>query len=229
MIQGLQKTSLVDYPGHIVSTIFYGGCSMRCPFCHNPELVLGTLPKFDENEIMKHLIRNKQFIDGICITGGEPTLYLSLTNFLTKIKALGLKVKLDTNGTNPDMLINLIEKGLVDYVAMDIKSCLDKYKEACGSDIDLKKIQESVEILKSSKIDYEFRTTVVPGIFDKNVLIRICQWLQGSKRYFIQQFENKNELMNSELNEVKPFLPEDIRKFVEIAKPHFRVCEARNI
>jgi pyruvate formate lyase activating enzyme len=228
MIQGLQKTSLVDYPGHIVSTIFYAGCSMQCPFCHNPSLVRKELKEISEDEVVKHLIKRRRFIDGVCITGGEPTLSSSLPGFISRIKAFGFKVKLDTNGTNPDMLKGLIDKNLVDYVAMDIKSSQEMYDEAAGTKVNINRVRRSVDILQQGNVDYEFRTTIVPGLFNDKILEDICHWLKGSKKYFLQQFDSRNELLNSKLDK-KTFSAKELKKFAKVAKPFFGVCEVRNI
>lgn len=191
MINGFQKTSLIDYPGNIVSTIFFGGCNFRCKFCHNKELVIGhkDLPVISEEEILSHLSNNKAFLDGVCIGGGEPTLYNNLPEFIKKIKALGLAVKLDTNGTNPSMVKALVNEGIIDYVALDIKAPWQSYKDITGSD-DIEKVKETLSFLKGSSVGYEVRTTVVPSLHKKEDVIEIAKGLNGVKKYYLQQFQS---------------------------------------
>src|SRR3989339_28387 len=168
IIKGFQRTSLVDFPGNIVSTVFLSGCNFRCPFCHNPELALDSpdLKALPERKVLAEIEAHKRFIDGVCVSGGEPTVHSGLPDFLAKIKALGLKVKLDTNGSNPEMLRTVIAERLVDFISMDVKSSPARYAEATGADVDVLVVGESVKIIMASGIDYEFRTTVVPGFFD---------------------------------------------------------------
>ena len=161
-ILGFVKTSMVDYPGNIVSTIFLGGCNFRCPFCHNPDLADNKGIELDKEKIFSFLKKRNGLIDGVCVSGGEPTIYSDLPSFLKDIKALGLKVKLDTNGSHPEMLKSVIEDGLVDYVAMDVKSSFKHYDNASGVHVDMEKIKDSIDIIKSSNVEYEFRTTMVP-------------------------------------------------------------------
>ena len=199
LILGLQKTTLLDYPGLVASTIFTGGCNFRCPFCHNGDLVLhpGDFPVFDETDILDHLNARKKILDGICITGGEPTLQKDLPDFIKKIKDLSLKVKLDTNGTNPDMVRRLINQGLVDYVAMDIKHCPDKYNSiACFDNFDLKVINESIRLLMESDIDYEFRTTLMRECHNMDDIIKIGQWLAGARAYYLQAYKESDAVIN---------------------------------
>lgn len=189
-IQGLQKTTLLDYPGCVAATVFLGGCNMRCPFCHNMDIVEGTSsPAYTDEDILKFLSSRKGILDGVCITGGEPTLYKELPTLLRLIKNLGFKVKLDTNGTNPQMLSDLIREELLDYVAMDIKSSLPGYGRACGiEDIKLTPIKESIDFLIKGWVDYEFRTTAVERFLDENTVKDIAVLLKGAKRYFLQGY-----------------------------------------
>ncbi|RME55562.1 anaerobic ribonucleoside-triphosphate reductase activating protein, partial [Candidatus Woesearchaeota archaeon] len=198
-ILGFIRTSLVDYPGNIVSTIFTGGCNFRCPFCHNPELVESKGQELSQSKILEFLEQRKHLTDGVCITGGEPTIHSDLPELVKKIKSLKLKVKLDTNGTNPDMLKNLLSSKLLDYIAMDIKSSLNNYSKATSTELDLEKIKESIEIIKSSNIDYEFRTTMVKKFVSKEDLIGICNLIKGSKRFYLQQFDPRNNLIDNSL------------------------------
>ncbi len=189
-IQGLQKTTLLDYPGCVAATVFMGGCNMRCPFCHNMNLVTSSdPPAYTEKEILDILSGRRGILDGVCITGGEPTLYAELPGFIGRIKDLGLKVKLDTNGTNPQMLKALISDSLVDYVAMDIKSSLSGYGRACGiEDILLLPVKESIGILLDGQCEYEFRTTAVEQFLDIDTVRDISVLLRGAKRYFLQGY-----------------------------------------
>ena len=189
-IQGLQKTTLLDFPGYVASTVFLAGCNMRCPFCHNMNIVTsGDAPAYTEEEILKFLSGRSGLIDGVCITGGEPTLYDELPSFFRKIKELGFKTKLDTNGTNPQMIRQLTDDKLVDYIAMDIKSSLSQYGRACGvNDIKLAPVKESIDLLIGGNIEYEFRTTAVEEFLSEETVKEIGVLLKGAKRYFIQGY-----------------------------------------
>jgi pyruvate formate lyase activating enzyme len=231
LIKGLQKTSLIDYPPYTSSVIFLGGCNFRCGFCHNPELVLqpdkGNTIKVEE--VLEHLKNKRNWIEGVCITGGEPTIYPDLYKFMYELKKQGFLVKLDTNGTNPIILDYLIHNRLVDYIAMDIKAPLEKYEKITGVRADKEAVKQSVEIIKNSGIDYEFRTTAVPGLLGKEDFLRIAEWLKGSKRYCIQQFRNNKGLIDKELEKAEPY---DNKKIEEIAKslnPYFDEVEVKNV
>lgn len=193
---GLNKTTLLDYPGHVAATLFTGGCNFRCPFCHNKDLVLCTgRPAYAEEDVLQFLEKRKGILEGICVTGGEPTLQKGLEDFLKKGKKIGLLVKLDTNGHDPALLKQLMSQGLLDYVAMDIKASPKNYEKACGVKTSMERIRESVNLLKESKIEYEFRTTVVKGIHQPEEFEEIGTWLQGAKRYFLQSYrDNENVL-----------------------------------
>ena len=195
-IHGFHKTTLLDYPEHIAATVFTGGCNFRCPFCHNGELVLdpGCQPLIPEEEVLSYLKKRQGILQGVCVTGGEPTLQKDLKAFLQKIKELGYPVKLDTNGYMPGVLWDLLQNGLVDYVAMDIKAARDNYATATGlAHMDLSRIEESVGILKSSGIPYEFRTTVVKGIHRVEEFEEIGRWIAGCPVYYLQNYEeNEN-------------------------------------
>lgn len=189
-IQGFQKTTLLDYPGHVAATVFVGGCNMRCPFCHNMNIVLAPpVPSYTKEEILDFLSRRSGILDGVCITGGEPTIYDELPDFIRQIKDTGLKVKLDTNGTNPQMLLLLINEQLIDYVAMDIKSSLSGYERACGiSGIRLTPIKESIDLLINGKCDYEFRTTCVNEFLDDGMINDIGVLIKGAAKYYLQGY-----------------------------------------
>lgn len=198
-IVGLMKTTLLDYPGKVASTIFTGGCNFRCPYCHNGDLVLNhtTMEPYSEEEIFSHLNKRKNTLNGVCITGGEPTLQSELPEFIRKVKTLNLLVKLDTNGTNPAMLRSLLEEGLLDYVAMDIKHCRSKYNDvACMNPLNLQTIEESVDILKNCNIDYEFRTTVTRELHKMEDFQEIGKWIEGSKAYYLQPYKESEQVIS---------------------------------
>lgn len=206
-ICGFQKMTMLDYPGKVACTVFTGGCNFRCPFCHNALLVteIDDENVFDEEEIISYLYKRKGIIDGVCITGGEPLLQKDITEFLQKVKATGLPVKLDTNGSYPQKLRELVEKGLVDYVAMDIKNSKEKYSETIGlSDYDLSKVEESVEFLLSGAVDYEFRTTVVREFHTQEDILNIANWISDAKRYFLQGFVDSGNLIGSGMSAYRP-------------------------
>lgn len=195
IFRGWQKTSLNEWPGEICSVVFIAGCNFRCPFCYNRDLVLNPekLPVIEEKEILEHLKKQKDLLDGVMITGGEPLIQLKkdLIGFIKKIKAIGLKVGIETNGSNPEAIEFLIKKRLIDYAAMDIKAPLnqEKYNQLAGENVDLKKIKKSIKIIVDSGIDSEFRTTVVPGLLDKNDILEIVKEIKGAKKYYLQKFQ----------------------------------------
>lgn len=220
-IQGFQKLTLLDFPGKMACTVFTGGCNFRCPFCHNASLVNDPLCYTSlADEVLEYLKKRKGILDGVCITGGEPLLQPDLEDYIKRIKALGYSVKLDTNGYLPDRLENLLKTGLIDYVAMDIKSSKDGYSKAAGIDIDIKKIEKSVELLKNGNIPFEFRTTVVKGIHSVNDFKNIAEWIKGTKKYFLQKYKDSGDILGdgcdgfseSEMDEflktVKSVIPE---------------------
>lgn len=199
-IAGLQKMTLLDFPGRIACTVFLPGCNLRCPFCHNASLVLPQREKdvITEEALLDFLKLRKKKLDGVCVTGGEPTLYIDLPDLLKKFKDLGFQIKLDTNGTNPKMLGQILKDGLCDYVAMDIKNSPDKYAATCGGVDVLDAVKESVSILMKSSTEYEFRTTVMHPYHDPEDFVKIGQWLQGAKQYFIQGFVDSGDLLSQE-------------------------------
>ncbi len=230
-IRGIFNTSLIDYPGKIVSTIFFNRCNFRCPFCHNPELVLDKDKNdpIDPDTIIEYLEKRKKWLDGVCLTGGEPTLHKGLEKFIKNIKDRGFLVKLDTNGTNPGILETLTKKGLVDYIAMDIKAHYDDYDNVAKVKVNKENIKKSVEIIRNSPIDYEFRTTVVPPYFKKDDLTKICKWLKGSRRYVLQQFRNNTAMLNMTLANTQAYTPKKLEEFKETASKYFKTCEIRGI
>lgn len=199
-IYGLNKTTLLDYPGRVAATVFTGGCNFRCPFCHNGDLVLcSEKPEtFSEEEVLLFLEKRRNILHGVCITGGEPTLNHDLREFIMKIRNLGLSVKLDTNGSNPEVLEELLKDSLLDYVAMDIKNSFAKYEETAGVFDNFERIKASVERLKNSSIPYEFRTTVVKDFHSEMDLYEICEWIQGAPLYVLQQFIKDNGILGNQ-------------------------------
>ena len=219
LIHGLNKTTLLDYPEHVAATVFTGGCNFRCPFCHNGDLVLhpGSYPVISEEEVFAFLKKRKGVLSGVCITGGEPTLQPDLYTFIKKIKDLGYLVKLDTNGYRPDVLAKLLEDGLLDYVAMDIKHCREKYELATGvSEIDISLIEKSVELLKQSSIGYEFRTTVVRQLHEREDFVAIGQWLAGAKAYYLQAYRDNENVIRREFT---AYEKEEMEGFVRLLVP----------
>ncbi len=194
---GLQKLTLLDFPGKTACTVFTVGCNFRCPFCHNASLVRGGVDEISLDEFFAFLKKRQGLLDGVCITGGEPTLHSDLEEFIAKIKELGYAVKLDTNGTAPDVLKSLVEKGLIDYVAMDIKNSRQKYLATSGVTKDLLgNIEESVKYLLENHIPYEFRTTVVSPLHEKADFYDIGEWIKGTKNYFLQNFIDSGDLIS---------------------------------
>lgn len=228
IIKGLEKQTVLDYPGKLACTIFIFGCNFRCGFCHNPELIADDgRAEIKQDEVLEFLKKRKGFLDGVCITGGEPTLNRELPGFISKIKGIGFAVKLDTNGTNPDMLEELIRKGLVDYIAMDIKAPLEIYDKVAGVNVNKEKIKRSAELVKNFP-DHEFRITVVPGLFDEASARKIGEWLKGSDKFYIQQFRGIKTLDKNFMNK-KSFSKEDLENFCNILKPYFEKCEIRGL
>lgn len=203
-IVGIEKFSLLDFGNNVTCTLFTEGCNLRCPFCHNAALVVGgRTSEISQESIFDYLTKRKGLVDAVCITGGEPTLQKGLENFLAKIKALGYPIKLDTNGTAPEIVKKLHQGGIIDYVAMDIKNSLQKYALTTGvSHPKLEAIQESAAYLMSSGIDYEFRTTLLDGFHEASDMLAIGQWLKGAKRYYLQKFLDSDNCLQRGLEEV---------------------------
>jgi pyruvate formate lyase activating enzyme len=248
-IAGLQKTTLIDYPGKVACTVFLAGCNFRCPWCYSSELVLPEKikkqPKISEKDFFKFLKNKKGLLDGVVLCGGEPTLNHDLPDFIRKIKKMGFLVKLDTNGSNPKMLEKLLKEKLLDYIAMDIKAPvgpksqfpiskiqiksqipISKYQKATGVKVDLKNIKKSIEIIKKSGIDYEFRTTVVPGIHSREDIVQIAKEIGPARAYFLQNFRPEKTL-NPRFEKLKPYPKEFLSKIKEQIAKHFEICEVR--
>ena len=203
-IQGLQKLTLLDFPGHTACTVFCAGCNFRCPFCHNVPLVTEIDPSeaIGEEAFFTFLEKRRGTLDGVCITGGEPLLYSDIDEFIRKIKEKGFLVKLDTNGSFPDRLSALLEANLLDYVAMDIKNCPEKYDVTAGCAVDMAAIRKSVTLLMEGKTEYEFRTTVAAPLHTEADIEKIAEWIRGAKRYFLQNFVDSGNLIGEGLSPV---------------------------
>jgi pyruvate formate lyase activating enzyme len=221
-IKGLEKFASKDFPGYISSTVFLGGCNFRCPYCQNPDLVLrpGALPSILWADFMSYLDERKNWLEGICVSGGEPLLEKNLLELLRAIKDRNFLVKLDTNGSFPGRLEELVREKLVDSIAMDVKAPLEKYQEVTNSEVDEEDIARSIEIIKNSGLEYMFRTTVVPGLVDAEDIKEIGQLLAKAEIFQIQQFSPTNTLDTSYLQK-KPYSREEIQKMAGIAKPYF--------
>lgn len=202
-IHGFNKSTLLDYPRHLAATIFLGGCNLRCPFCQNASLVLrpGSQPIHPEEEVLSYLAKRTNILEGVCITGGEPTLYPELPIFIHKIKVLGYKVKLDTNGLNPALVKELAKEQLIDYVAMDIKNSPESYPATAGiPDLELAPIMETAAYLLNGSLDYEFRTTIVRELHSEEDMHSIGRWLKGAKAYYLQSFRDSGDILSPGLS-----------------------------
>lgn len=218
-IHGLYKLTLLDFPEHIACTIFTGGCNFLCPFCHNASLVthLNNSTSISEEEIFSFLQSRINILDGICISGGEPTLQPDLYNFIQKVKNLGFKVKLDTNGSNPDILSKLLETQLLDYVAMDIKNSMSKYAGTIDlPNYDLTRIKSSIDLLSNSAINFEFRTTVVKELHTLEDFLEIAEWIPSNSHYYLQSFVDSKDLIKDGFT---GYSKEEMYSFVNILRP----------
>lgn len=227
-INGFTGLSLIDYPDKISSIIFTSPCNFRCPFCQNSNLIEKNDDVIQDFFVLNEISKRKNFIDGVVVTGGEPTLQEDLENFLFKIKEMGLKVKLDTNGYLPDIIENLIQKKLVDYVSMDIKTSFEKYSSACGVYVDIKKIQQTIKIIMNSDLDYDFRTTCVPGLVNKEDILKIGEFVKDAKLYIFQQFNNENAY-SDEYKKIVPYSEKEIEEFTEIIKKFVKKVRINNL
>jgi pyruvate formate lyase activating enzyme len=217
--KGWVRTSLIDYPDHIASVLFTGGCNFRCPMCHNADLVLrpSEMETLPQKEIWNFLQRRKELVDGVVVTGGEPTLQPDLLSFLQQLKDANLDVKLDTNGYRPDVLAALLADGLLDYVALDAKAPPDKYPLMTGLvDVDVTRIAQSIALLKESDVTHEFRTTVVPGLLDEDDITCIAHWIAGAQRYALQQFQPVNTI-DPALEKASPYPTETLQAMAQRA------------
>ncbi|MBQ9841562.1 MAG: anaerobic ribonucleoside-triphosphate reductase activating protein [Clostridia bacterium] len=224
-VQGYQKLTLLDFPGRTACTLFTGGCNLRCPFCHNAGLVRTPLAERNcADEVLCYLEKRRGILDGVCVTGGEPLLQPDLADFIHRIKEMGYAVKLDTNGSLPDRLSALLEQGLVDYVAMDIKSSPDGYAAATGTEVDMTVYERSVQILRNSGVPYEFRTTAVGGIHTPADFAAIGRWLGDVPRYFIQRFVDSGQLLGEGYH---PFSIEEMEHLLTVVREHIPAAQLR--
>ena len=229
-ISGIQKLTLLDYPGKVACTLFTAGCNFRCPFCHNAGLVLPDRleeASITEDEVMSFLKKRAGILDGVAITGGEPLLHTDMPEFLEKIKNLGYKIKLDTNGSNPKLLKEIVNAGLVDRVAMDIKNAPTEYDKTAGCSVNMEKIEESKDFLLTGTCDYEFRTTVVKGIHTKESLIAAAKWISGAKEYYLQQFKDSGNLINPE--ELTAFDENEMHGLADAVREYVPTAEVRGV
>ena len=228
LIHGLQKMTLLDFPGRVACTVFLGGCDFRCPFCHNFELVTcASEAVMDEEEFFSFLAKRKGLLDGVAITGGEPLLRQDIEAFIKRIKDLGFLIKLDTNGYHPDMLKRIIDRGLPDYIAMDIKNSPEKYAMTAGLEtIDMEKIRSSIHTIMESGISYEFRTTVVNEYHCKTDFEEIGKLIEGADLYYLQQFVYRETVPHKMLSAPTP---EAMREFLEISSKYVKSASIRGL
>lgn len=226
----IEKTSLLDFPGEVASTLFTVGCNFRCPFCYNRSLVIPEeFPpqRISPEQALSELSKRKAYVKAAVITGGEPTIHPDLPWFIESLKTEGIKVKLDSNGTNPSMLRELYSKELLDCVAMDIKSSLDHYNEAAGVSVNIADIKESTQVIRASGVPYEFRTTVVPGIHDLDKIEEIGKWLEGAEHYILQPFSPEGSTIDKAYSSKKPFDDKALKAMADTARPYFKKVELR--
>ncbi len=227
-IKGLQKTTLLDFPGKVACTVFTGGCNFRCPFCHNASLVLRAQENdsIDQQELFNFLNKRKGILDGVCVTGGEPLLQKDIIPFLERIHSMGFSVKLDTNGAFPHRLSEIISLGLIDYIAMDIKNSPEKYAITSGVDAYPNGVTDSIKIIMNSGIPYEFRTTVVRELHTKQDIETIAKMIEGADGYFLQLFKDSGDLID---NSYSPHDEDTMRRMLEIIRPYVKVCGLRGM
>ena len=224
-IGGLQKLTLLDFPGRVACTVFLQGCNFRCPFCHNTPLLTGA-PELPQEELLSFLRKRQGLLDGVAITGGEPLLSPDISELLRKIKDLGYAVKLDSNGSFPERLCSLIEDGLVDYVAMDIKNSPEKYDLTAGAGGWLPKIQQSVSLLKEGRVPYEFRTTVVSQLHEAEDFHHMGSWLKGAERYFLQGYVDSGDILTQGLSAASK---DEMEHYLAIAREYIPQTQLRGI
>lgn len=228
-ISGMQKLTLLDYPEHTACTLFVPGCNFKCPFCHNSELLGGDVAYYDEAEIFAFLKKRVGVLEGVCVTGGEPTLYADLDRFLRDIKALGYKIKLDTNGYAPDRLKALADEGLLDYIAMDIKNSPARYAETVGLDgfgnrFDIEKIERSIDVIINGNVDYEFRTTIAAELFDDESMDGAARMIAGARRYYLQYFTMRDTVPCKALTSPTKF---EMEFYLDIARKYVPGAQIR--
>ncbi len=224
-VQGYQKLTLLDFPEHVACTVFTGGCNLRCPFCHNASLVLNPREGANlEEEVLSYLAGRKGILEGVCITGGEPLLQPDLSDFVKRVKNMGYSVKLDTNGSDPDALAKLLSTGMIDYVAMDIKSSPEGYEAAIGKAFPIERFQRSAEIIRSSGIPHEFRTTLVKGIHRTEDMDGVGKWLAGEEKYFLQGFVDSGNLLGEGF---EAFSAEEMQEFLRVIRKYVPTAKLR--
>jgi pyruvate formate lyase activating enzyme len=230
-IKAIEKVTLIDYPGKIACTLFLFGCNFKCGFCHNPELVIKEGGKsLSPEEVLSFLISRKGYLEGVCITGGEPLLTLD-KDFLRKIKELGYEIKIDTNGSFPEKLKELIKEKLIDFISMDIKSSKENYERICNVKIDFNKIEESIKLISNFK-DYEFRSTIIEDLHDEEDIKKMCEWLKHItgkklKKLCLQGFKNSGKFVDEKFKEVKDTKEEYLKDLKRIAHSYFEEVEIR--
>ena len=226
LISGLQKLTLLDYPGKLAATVFFSGCNFRCPFCHNASLVVNPgVGEITEEELFSFLDSRRGRLEAVCISGGEPTLRRELPSLIGTIKDMGFLVKLDTNGYRPDVLSSLVSDGLIDYVAMDIKNSKEGYSKTVDiPDFDITPVCESVELLLSDKVDYEFRTTVVKELHTAQDMVSIGRWISGAKNYFLQSFRDSEDIIGSGFS---PYADWEMATFLSSILPYVPNAQIR--
>ena len=231
LVSGLQKLTLLDYPGKVACTVFTGGCNFRCPFCHNAPLVLPERLQGDENgaeTVLAFLKKRQGILDGVAVTGGEPLLHADIGDFLREVKALGYSVKLDTNGSFPQRLIALVEEGLVDRVAVDIKNAPALYAKTVGvPGFDLSPVERTKDYLLSGAVEYEFRTTVVKGLHTRESLLEAARWIEGAKEYYLQQFKDSGDVIAIE--GLSAFNREEMHALADAVRPIVPSVQVRGV
>ena len=228
-ILGLQKLSLLDFPGKVAATVFTGGCDLRCPFCHNAPLVLPGrgMEELAAGAVLDFLASRRGLLDGVVLSGGEPLLQPDAADFLAEVKAMGFAVKLDTNGCHPDALADILDRRLADYVAMDIKNSLEKYPWTVGvPGFDTAPVERSARLLMEGPADYEFRTTLVRPFHEVGDMETIGRWLRGARRYYLQAFVDSGDLVGGGC---APFTPEEMEGFLQAARPFFQSAALRGL
>lgn len=229
-IGGLQPVTILDYPQKVAAIVFTSGCNMRCPFCHNPDLVLPeNIAKshlLDVSELLEHLKKRKKYLDGLVITGGEPTIQSDIIDFCRSIKTIGYDIKLDTNGLMPEIIEKLLIENLVDYIAMDIKGALDEYPKFCGVKISGDEIGRSIKIIKGCGLNYEFRSTLVKGLHNKESVLKMAQSIKGAELYYLQNFNFQDRLVASDFIG-QGFTVKEMDNFAKIAQELVKECKIR--
>lgn len=225
-ILGIEKSSFIDYPDKITTVVFTGGCNFQCPYCHNGQLVKGKGAPIDLEEILTFLRKRKKYVDALCITGGEPTLQGDLKEFIKAVKAEDFFVKLDTNGSQPELIKDLIAAKLIDYIAMDVKAPLDQYPRVTGVECKVEAIQESIQLLQHSSVEYEFRTTVGKGILSREEILRLAQQIKGSKAYYLQNFRDGDGILGGK-GCFTPYEANELQGIVKEIEDLFQICKIR--